>query len=204
MKSKLFLYSMNVNEEQLRELDRLTGKIDRLEIHIAAILHATDVFPDAGDWLPGILDSLRAHGYNVQIKDLNRSTDFGDCDIIWICGGHTYYLRYILKETGADDAIVRAVAQGRVFAGWSAGAVVAGPTTQFFHLMGDDPEQAPEVVDDGLHLTEYVVVPHCNNPAYRESALLAEERLRASGFKTIPLNDDQAVVINGDDSMHIV
>lgn len=204
MKNKLFLYSMHVNEQQLQELDRLTGKTDRSEMRIAAIVHATDVFPDAGDWVPGVLDSLRAHGYTVQIKDLNRSTDFDDCDIIWICGGHTYYLRYILKKTGADDAIVRAVAQGKVFAGWSAGAVVAGPTTQFFHLMGDDPEQAPEVVDDGLQLTEYVVVPHYNNPAYRESALLTEERLRASGFKTIPLNDDQVVVIDGYDSMHIV
>jgi len=50
-------------------------------------------------------------------------------DVIWLGGGNTYYLRWILKETGADDIIINLVQQGKVYAGWSAGAMVAGPNT---------------------------------------------------------------------------
>jgi hypothetical protein len=51
---------------------------------------------------------------------------------------------------------------------------------------------------DGLHLINDVVVPHLDNKDFAEDAMEADQNLRMSGYSTIPLNDDQALVIDGE------
>jgi len=117
--------------------------------------------------------------------------------VIWVCGGHTYYLRWILKESGADNMIKELVEAGKVYAGWSAGAIIAGPTTKFFDLMGDDPKDAPELVETGLELTNVVIVPHIDNADFGEAAVKTNKALTAAGFNTIVLKDHEALLVNG-------
>jgi dipeptidase E len=156
---------------------------------------------------PGIRESLSSKGYNVETVDLrnwlNRPAELYEKlqskDVIWICGGHTYYLSWILKESGADNIIKELVTAGKVYAGWSAGAIVAGPTTKFFNLMGDDPTQAPEIIYEGLGLTDIVIVPHTDNADFAEGAAAANEQLLQAGFKTMPLKDNQAYIIHGEE-----
>ena len=118
--------------------------------------------------------------------------------MVWVCGGHTYYLRWILSASGADKTLIDFVGKGKVYAGWSAGAIVAGPTTKHFDLMGDNPTDAPQSIFEGLHLTDKVIVPHIDNPDFDKGAAQAGKKLTEDGYQTIPLQDDQVVVIDGD------
>ena len=74
---------------------------------------------------------------------------------------------------------------------------MAGPTTKFFDLMGDDPKDAPVLIYEGLNLTDAVIVPHMDNADFAEGAAKANTELLKAGFKTIPLNDNQALIMHG-------
>jgi peptidase E len=98
---------------------------------------------------------------------------------------------------GADKLIIELAKSGKVYGGGSAGAVVAGPTLRHFET-ADDPHDAPEVIWEGLGLTDSVVVPHMDNVKFQEVIHGIRDRLIADGNKVVPLTDAQALVINGD------
>jgi dipeptidase E len=202
-KPKLFLYSLSVSLQQCAELTKLAGK-DPGEIRIALIENAADPIPNSNEWLGGFRAMLTDNGYRVERVDLRNWTEnstglwkkLGGKDVICLGGGHTYYLRWILKKTGVDHMIRDLVSDGKVYAGWSAGAIMAGPTTRYFDLMGDNPAEAPEYITDGLLLTNTVVIPHLNSPDFNDTALLVNERLREAGFITCLLTDEQVFITN--------
>jgi dipeptidase E len=201
---KLFLYSLNISHEQCLALNKLVGK-DFKDISFGVIENATDVVPNSEGWVGEIRESLRHEGYQIEQIDLRNWMNNREAlteklkhkDVIWLGGGNTFYLRWILKETGADDIITDLVRQGKVYAGWSAGAVVAGPTLKFFDGM-DDVKDAPEVIWDGLHLTDIVFVPHADNELFATEAKKANEQLKRAGFNALILADNQAIVIDGE------
>jgi dipeptidase E len=203
--SKLFLYSLSLTARHYRALEKLIGKKAK-DTSFACIENATDIIPGSEDWVPGIRQSLIDEGYQVEVIDLRNwlkgekglAKKLQRKDVIWLCGGHTYYLRWILKQCGADEIIKDLVAKGKIYAGWSAGAIMAGPTTKFFNLMGDDPAEAQELIEEGMNLTDVVIVPHIDNADFTEGADAANKALIRSGFKTIPLKDNQAYIIDGD------
>ncbi len=208
---KLFLYSMEVSDEQFSHLDKLVGKENRADIKFAIIKNATDIIPNSDEWVPSIIQTIKDFGYSVNIIDLktnennleNLNEQFSNSDVIWVCGGHTFYLAWILKQSGADNIIIKQIKKGKVYAGWSAGAIIAGPTTRYFELMGDDPNEVTEIIEKGLGLTDYVIVPHMDNYEFKKSASKTNEKLMEDGFRTIPLNDNQVVVIYGENKQII-
>lgn len=203
---KLFLYSSYlISNEHRVALSRLVGKEPK-EITFAALDNAADVIPDSKTWVAESRDSLKSQGSQVEVVDLRNWRDnrvglrekLASKDVIWLCGGHGFYLRWILRETGADDIIKELVKQGKVYAGWSAGAVVAGPTLQYFELF-DDPKDAPEVIWDGLGLTNVVVVPHIDLEEFAEGMKKINQQLKQAGHTTVMLSEAQALIINGDE-----
>lgn len=205
---KLFLYSLAISTQQADALTQLVGK-EPQDISFALIENAADVEPGAESWLEGFREALRSHGYQVEPVDLRNWQDnrkglqekLAGKDVIWVGGGNTFYLRWILRDTGTDHMIVTLVKQGKVYAGWSAGAIVAGPTLQYFDAM-DDPKASPEVIHDGLHLTDIVIVPHLDNKHFAKGARKANQQLRQAGYHTVPLTDQQAVIVH--DNRHKV
>ncbi|MBU9936621.1 MAG: Type 1 glutamine amidotransferase-like domain-containing protein [Ferruginibacter sp.] len=203
---KLFLYSMQLTSRHYQLLDELVGKRPG-DTRFACIENAADIIEGSENWLPGIRQSLAEKGYKVEAVDLRKFMDdkkalaekLENKDVIWVCGGHTYYLRWILKASGADALIKDHVAAGKVYAGWSAGAIMAGPSTRYFDLMGDDPEEAPGIIYEGLDLTGTVIVPHMDNTDFAEGAKKANEALIKAGFNTVMLKDDQACIIDGNE-----
>jgi dipeptidase E len=186
-------------------LCRLVNKAPE-EITFAAIENSTDVIPDSETWVAQSRDALKSQGSQVEVVDLRNWQDnrvglrekLASKDVIWLCGGHGFYLRWILKETGADDIIKELVKAGKVYAGWSAGAVVAGPTQKYFDLF-DDPKDAPEVIWGGLNLTNLVVVPHIDLEDFAEGMKQINQQLKGAGYITVPLREDQALVIDGEE-----
>lgn len=202
---RLFLYSLQLNEAHHRSFSELVGKHAN-NISIGLIENAADVIPDSAGWVRDIRERLRNEGYQIEAIDLRewsgkpealRNLMFSK-DVIWTGGGHTYYLNWILKSSGADGVIRDFVQAGRVYAGWSAGAAVAGPTTRFYDAMGDDPSAAPEQSWDGLGLTEISIVPHINHPDFRAGALETETLLKTAGYIPLALEDEQALIIQGE------
>jgi dipeptidase E len=204
-KNKLFLYSMNVSFRQCERLTKLVGK-EPNDITIGIIENATDIIEGDTGWQGSFREMLSINGYRLEQIDLRLWYDdpkelekkLSEKDVIWLGGGHTYYLRWILKRSGADAIISKLVNKGAVYAGWSAGAIMAGPTTLFFNEMGDDPADAPGMIAEGLSLTDWVVVPHRDHEDFKKRAAKTNELLQKAGFTTVLMGDQEALVINGD------
>lgn len=201
---KLFLSSMAISKEQGDAFARLVGKKPK-DIRLALIENAADVYDDDSiDWVIENREAIKARGYKVELVDLReykgRQLDLrsklASKDVVWLGGGNTFYLRWILKDIGADKIITELVQNGLVYGGGSAGAIVAGPTLKFFEN-ADDPKESPEVINEGLNLSEKVVVPHIGNEKFGDVVKKISKSLQQIGYKTIEITDDQALVVNG-------
>lgn len=203
---KLFLYSFafTLSDEQAKALADLADKNPQ-DVSVALIDNAADAVPDSAGWVQDTHNILDTKGFKTETINLKDWQDnkaglrekLSSKDVIWVNAGNTYYLRWIMKQTGADDIIVDLVKQGKIYAGWSAGAIVAGPTLRHIEHM-EDVSAAPEMVADGLGLTDVVVVPHIDNQDFAQAAKKTNEALLADNYTTQPLTDAQALVIDGD------
>ena len=179
---------------------------------MALIENAADVCEaDAPVWVEENREALIARGYQIEQVDLRTykgnveglREKLAAKDALWLGGGNTFYLRWILKDTGADVIIKKLVTNGMVYGGGSAGAVVAGPTLKYFED-ADDPNDSPEVILEGLHLTEAVVVPHAGGQEYGEAMKKIDGFLTSDGYETIPLTDAQAVILYDEEDRRII
>ncbi len=200
---KLFLSSLAISEEQEPEFTRLVGKKPQ-DIKLAFIENAADVYDDSSrDWVEDNRVAVKACGYQVEIVDLrdyrnNRKelqAKLSDNDVIWVNGGNTFYLRWILQDTGADKIIEELVSDGKVYGGGSTGAIVACPTLKYFEDV-DDPILSPRVIIEGLRFTEKVVVPHVDNEKYGKAMDKIVQHLQKDGYETVGITDNQAVIFD--------
>lgn len=203
---KLLLTSLAISAPQAAELAKLVGKEPK-DIKLALIENAADTYAEGSRaWVDQNRASIQSHDFDVEIIDIKRykgklselKDKLAIKDIIWFGGGNTYYLRWLLKDTGIDKLLAELVEQGKVYGGGSAGAIIAGPTLKHFET-ADDPKDAPEVIYDGLNFTDSVVVPHMDKAKFTAIIHGINDKLKADGYKTAPLGDNQALVVNGDE-----
>ena len=195
---------MTISYSQGKPFLDLIGKEKASDVKIALIENTSDVYPEEKkDWVYAGRDSITSQGFQVDVVDLQEYLEgkklllyrLQQADVIWLGGGNTYYLRWILKETKADIIIQRLVRQGKVYGGGSAGAIVAGPTLKYFEN-ADDPKKAPQKIDEGLALTSTVAIPHWGNEKYGTVMKIAKQKLEKSGYNTVAISDEQALVIH--------
>lgn len=124
-------------------------------------------------------------------------------DLVWVLGGNAFLLRRAMKQSGFDAVIGTMLDRDAiVYGGFSAGAVVAGPSLRGFEVM-DDPDElatgyAPPPTWEGLGLIDFAIVPHYKS-AHPEAAA-AERLVRHLAQRRIPfraLRDGEVVVWTG-------
>lgn len=116
-------------------------------------------------------------------------------DLIWVSGGNTYYLRYWMAQSGFDQIIGDLLEKGVAYAGESAGSIVAGPTLKHFEV-ADNPEDAPELIYEGLSLTDVVVCPHLDHPRFLSIIPGVQARLEADGYNVVALKDSEVFIVD--------
>jgi dipeptidase E len=143
-------------------------------------------------------------GMDVTLVDLRDYRDsvtleksLQPYELIWVTGGNTFILRDEIRKSGFEQIIKDLLNNGKIYGGNSAGALVAGTSIGGINLeSADPPEFAEEVIEEGLHLVPYIVVPHVDNPEFAEVMETIRQRPdRAEKF--IELKDSQAVVFDG-------
>lgn len=126
--------------------------------------------------------------HNVELPiEIKRVNTF---DVVYFCGGNTFYLLYHIRKTGTDKLIKKFVKKpGRVYVGVSAGSMIVGPNIDLA-----EPFDANEVhLKDktGLQLIKTMVSPHyCE-----EERAFIEEYERKTKQRIVPLTDNQALLV---------
>jgi dipeptidase E len=199
---KLFLSSVAVTQDLLPHFVKLVGK-EPTDIRFCLIENGADVYPDEKrGFVERESSALEAVGLKLERVDLRHYFQkedlrdaFKDFDVIWFGGGNTYYLRWALRESGFEAIAHDLANEGIVLAGGSAGALVLGPTLKGFEI-ADEPDKAPELIEEGLGLTDFVPVPHWKNEKFGEVIAKVKEKIDAGSIKSMTMTDEQAIMVD--------
>ena len=122
--------------------------------------------------------------------------------LIWAMGGNSFVLRRALRQSGADELLRMLVSRNQlVYAGFSAGAVVATPTLHGIELV-DDPHIVPQgydpkIVWDGLRLVNFSIAPHYQSDhpeSTKVNKVVDYFKIHNMPFKT--LSDGEDVIVD--------
>jgi dipeptidase E len=149
-------------------------------------------------------DELDLRDYFAQPDQLTRALE--SYGLVWAVGGNSFVLRRAMAYSGFDRAATARVLEGSlVYAGFSAGAVVATPTLRGLDI-DDDPTTVPHryedaVIVEGLSLVDYSIAPHYRSD-HPESATIKRvvEYFEANRMPYTALRDGQAIVVDGDNT----
>lgn len=157
------------------------------------------------DWIKPNRNGLNKAGVNTfdytitgkTAKDLER--DLGDCDLIHVNGGNTFYLLLQAKKSGFDQFIKKQVNKGVIYTGSSAGTMITGQDIAIT-WRPENQVYAKNLSNTlGFNLIDLTIFPHWGSPLFKKTFF--SYRLKNSykkGNKIILLNDDQYVEVNGE------
>lgn len=158
---------------------------------VAVISNAVDFIPieDRLAYATAIFDPIRefrGRGFGALDLDLRDYFDAPDAlrealagvALVWVNGGNVFLLRQAMRRSGFDSLVAARIGAGDlIYGGWSAGAVVAGPSLNGMELMDDPATSAegysPDTIWEGLGLVDFTVVPHFGSD-HPEAAAAAE------------------------------
>lgn len=203
---KLYLssYRLGNNPEQLQSL---AGPNKRAAVISNACDHKDKATRDERTAVE--IADLQQLGFQPEKIDLRNYFDktseleaiLSQFGLIWVRGGNAFVLRKAMALSGFDTMIHSLLDSGMVYAGYSAGGCVVGPTLHGIELC-DDPSIIPagypaEPIWDGIGLIDYTVVPHYKSD-HPESAMIddvvAYYEEHNLPYKT--LHDGEVILVN--------
>ena len=140
-----------------------------------------------------------------QSKSSDLQNEIASANCIYVASGEVFRLLNALRSTGADRLLTDAVNQGKLYAGSSAGAIIAGPSIEPASIM-DDPKTAPQLTDyTGLNLTPHVIVPHAQGTTGPYSIEVISKTVETYGreWNLLLLRDGQALFMEDEKSILI-
>ena len=140
-----------------------------------------------------------------QSNPSDIQNEIASANCIYVASGEVFRLLNSLRSTGADRLLTDAVNQGKLYAGSSAGAIIAGPSIEPASIM-DDPKTAPQLTDyTGLNLTPHVIVPHAQGTTGPYSIEVISKTVETYGreWNLLLLRDGQALFMDDEKSILI-
>lgn len=182
----------------------LTELFEKKPEDISIIFITTAAKPYGNDvpWMYADIDALKALGCSVDLLDLEGMIEaelrekLGHYDVIFVSGGNTYYLLDHVRKSGFDKVVKDLVGLGKIYAGTSAGAILATPTIDSAKD-ADDASVAPDLKDlTGLGFVDFCIIPHYDKKEYQAYWQTIISDWDRSELLYL-LNDDEAILING-------
>jgi dipeptidase E len=116
-----------------------------------------------------------------------------EADALLVYGGDVFYLCRWMRESGLANLLPSL--SDTVYVGVSAGSMVTAP---IFGETYDDPDK-PFIIDQGLGLVDFALLPHVNHKDHPESSMPKVERMSAEvPVPTYAIDDETAIkVVDG-------
>lgn len=193
---KLYLSSEGIPD--IEAFSRFVEKQPK-DMKLGLIFHAKDYKPEAErqEKLKEAIAHFENFGITVDVIDLFAQPTLEQLlayNVLWMNGGNTLYLRWAIAESKSEELLRNVFNQGVIYAGDSAGAVIAGPTIDKYEI-ADDPTVAPYKTSTGLNYFNMGLIPHWGSEEYAAVLGAIEESFKKDGYETIRLTDNGYVLI---------
>ncbi len=169
-------------------------------LNLAFIPTARDPYPTS-PWADIDWHKLLELGFNAEMYDIKDKTeaqiynDLKNKDVIFVCGGNTFYLLDHARKSGFDKAVVRLVNEGKIYIGSSAGSYLACPTIEAATWKNQDKNIVGMSDFTALNLVPFILFVH-----YKlEHEDLLKQEIPKAKYPVRILKDDQAILVQEDD-----
>lgn len=161
--------------------------------------------PEDREWLENDRKGLSDVGFDLFDYTITDKTpeqiekDLGDCDVIHVNGGNTFYLLLQARKSGFVEFIRKFVEAGGIYIGSSAGSTVTSPDIYIARKQkhGDYVDQLDDF--EAFNLVDFIVFAHWASDFFKDDYM--NERFKVSyvtGNKIILLTDTQYVLVEDD------
>lgn len=154
-------------------------------------------------WIDKDRDVLAKMGFQITELDIEHASEeelqssLGKADIVYVAGGNTFHLLKQVRLTGFDEMLTKYVETGGMYAGASAGALLAGADIGAVSAI-DEPEKVQGLTSTkGLGFINIVPIPHYDMKARTKSIDDIKAKYDKQ-YKMVLLTDDQAIAVEGD------
>ena|SRR3989344_2870521 len=130
---------------------------------------------------------------NILWVDNLENIEIENYDVVYVCGGNTFYLMHEMRRTGFDKQIINFINSGKVYVGVSAGSVIMGP--MILHVKNLDKNDIGLKDMNGFNVTDKIILPHYKN----EEEEKVKEFERENHCEVLRLQDGQALEVLGAD-----
>ncbi|MBN6065140.1 Type 1 glutamine amidotransferase-like domain-containing protein [Aggregatibacter actinomycetemcomitans] len=143
-------------------------------------------------------------GFDTDIVDIAKTPEnvtkdkLANTPYLYISGGNTFYLLQELKRKHVLPSIKNRIANGMIYIGESAGAIIATQDIEYNQIM-DNKNVATDLNDySALNLVNFAIVPHYGEFPFEESSIETVQTYQ-SKLKLLPITNSQAIIVNEDD-----
>ena len=181
------LFRQYASEKQLGNQVLFIPTAGNVEEYSGYIAEALQTFADLGFQVE-ILDISACDRETAQAKIFQSK-------LLYISGGNTFYLLQELKKKQLLSLIKEQIADGMVYVGESAGAIITAKDIDYNKLM-DDKTVAKELSDTtGLNEVEFYILPHYGEEPFTDSSKKTFETYKKQ-LDLMRMNNLQAVIVN--------
>jgi len=181
---------------------------DPKDLNLAFINTAAEV--EEGDhwWVRDEKNKLLKVGFNLEEFSITGITReeiekrLNNIQVIYFCGGNTFYLLDQVIKTGCDEIIKEKINNGVIYIGSSAGSMIVGTRIDLVSTI-DDKSKAPDLKSTGLEIVDLSILPHWGSDIFHDEYLNGAESMYTEGVKILLLTNQQYVWIK-DDSIKII
>ncbi len=207
---RLFLAS-SINKTGVaiaKEVEKVAGaKAGDLKVVFVNTAAEGSTTPDRS-WLEDDRKGLVKGGFNlfdytITDKTINQiDKDLGDCDVIHVNGGNTFYLLLQARKSGFDKWIKRQIlGKNKIYIGSSAGTQIISPNIEILRKPDTKIYEQELKTFEGIGLIDFVVFPHWGSEKQKHKDTYFNYRLQISykpENKIILLNNWQYVRVEND------
>lgn len=196
---KLLLLSSSPIQKkiQLQLLKLLDKKPEEAKVAIIPTAGYPKIDQKYVDFDKNILQELGVKDIiQVDLKENSKESleeKLVDRDIIWVCGGNTFWLLHWVRKSEFDKLLPKLLVQGKVYVGISAGTLICGKDISISGWRSGWDRNVVGLKNlSGLGFVDYAISPH-----YVDSDKeIIKNCSNKTGVKIIPLKDGESVVVN--------
>lgn len=198
---KLLLTSGGLsNASIVNALQELVGKPFQ-EASIAFIPTAANVYRGDKQWIIEDLRKLQELGFRsidlIDISSVEKDLwlpGFESADVLLFEGGSTFHLMHWIKKSGLE-ALLPEMLKTKVYAGISAGSIVAGPSLDLDMTPTLYGEPTASYTDDkGLGFFDALIRVHVNGTSFPEMSFGTLDRIANERSESFYAIDDQSAI----------
>ena len=181
--------------------DKLLGCVKQFGGLTAAVVVTADYeYKEKNYHVPRAVGELQKCGLSVDLFDIDfqpvrRLLNY---DVTELIGGNPYYLLRSMRLCRAKD-VLKELAEEKCLIGWSAGAIVLGPTIKIIDVYSPEMNLWGVKELTGMCLTDIQILPHYSRfeKRYDRFEQRCCEYETQNGCSVIRLNDGEGVLVDG-------